>query len=36
VLNGPATRTLPSVQVVVAGEDIIVDLSHEVPAVTRV
>jgi Rieske Fe-S protein len=36
VLNGPATRTLPSAQVVVSGDDVIVDLSHEVPAVTRV
>jgi Rieske Fe-S protein len=36
VLNGPATRTLPSVQVVITGEDIIADLSHEVPATTRV
>jgi Rieske Fe-S protein len=35
VINGPATRTLPSVQVVVAGGDVLVDLSHQVPPEAR-
>jgi Rieske Fe-S protein len=35
VLNGPAVRGLPAVQVQVSGDDVIVDLSTEVPVSTR-
>jgi Rieske Fe-S protein len=36
VLNGPATRTLPSVQVELSGDDVVVDLSLPVPPASRV
>lgn len=34
-INGPANRKLPSVQVDIAGSDIVVDLSHEVSPAQR-
>ncbi|MDB4983458.1 MAG: (2Fe-2S)-binding protein [Myxococcales bacterium] len=36
VLNGPATRALPSVLLEVSGDDVVVDLSSEVSVTTRV
>jgi Rieske Fe-S protein len=36
VLNGPAVRALPAVLVEVSGNDVVVDLSSEVPITTRV